>query len=117
MTAPTIGMIADLHTTQGQAALAKALQDFPNKDFHSGAKSAVEFKYKLLVVAGRLDRPNGGVFIVMTQDEPAAMMGLAAANARLAQLGSASTRWIIAGDPGFQQRAMLAAQSTDKGTT
>jgi hypothetical protein len=53
----------------------------------------------------------------MAQDEPDAMMGLAAANARLAELGATSTHWIVAGDPGFQKRVSQAAQSTDKGTT
>ena len=115
MTAPTIGMITDLHTTQGLAALAKALQDFPNKDFHSGAKSAVEFKYKFLVVAGRLDHLNEGVVQALAHDEAAALVCLVTINRRMGEAGASSTRWIIAGDPGFQQRASKAALSYGEG--
>jgi hypothetical protein len=117
MNAPTIGLIADLNTTQGKAALAKALQDFPNKDFHSGVESAKDLKVKFIVVAGRLDRANGGIVLVLAQEEPDAMMGLVAANRRLAGYGVTSTHWIMAGDPGFQQRASQAALSTDEGVT
>jgi hypothetical protein len=117
MTAPTIGLIADLGTTQGQAALAKALQDFPNKDFHSGAKSAIEFKYKFLVAAGRLDRINDGVVMALALDEADAILGLITANRRLAKHGATSTHWVFAGEMGFQQRAIQAALSADKGTT
>jgi hypothetical protein len=117
MTAPTIGLVIDLGTTQGQAALAKALEDFPNKDFISGAKSAIEFRYKFLVAAGRLDRINDGVVMALTQDEADAILGLIAANRRLAEVGASSTTWFIAGDPGFRQRVAQAALSSDEGTT
>jgi hypothetical protein len=116
MSAPTIGLIADLNTTQGQAALAKAMQDFPNKDFISGAQSAIEFKYKFLVAAGRLGSINDGVIMVLAQDEPNAILGLIAANRRLTEVGASSTHWIVAGDTGFRQRVAQAALSCDKGT-
>jgi hypothetical protein len=117
MAAPTIGLLVDLETTEGKTVLAKAIQHFRNKDFRAGVKSVSDLKARFVVAAGRLDLPNDGVFIVMAQDEPAAMMGLVAANARLAQLGAALTRWVFVGSPEFQQRAMKVAQSSDKGTT
>jgi hypothetical protein len=117
MTAPTIGLIADLNTTQGQAALAKALEDFPNKDFISGANSAIEFNYKFLVAAGRLDLDNGGVILILAKDEDAAILGFKTANRRLAKYGVTSTQWMFAGDKGIQQRLVQAAQSIDKGST
>lgn len=115
MIATTIGLVFDLGTSQGKDALAKAIEHFPNRDFQAGVKPAPELKARFVVAAGRLPRVNDGVFIMMAQDEPAAMMGLVAANARLAQLGSASTRWVFAGAPDFQQRVVLAAQSCNKG--
>lgn len=117
MTAATIGLLVDLETTEGKTVLAKAIQHFRNKDFRAGVKSVSDLKARFVVAAGRLDLPNDGVFIVMAQDEPAAMMGLVAANARLAQLGATSTHWLFAGEAAFQQRAIQAAQSSDKGTT
>jgi hypothetical protein len=117
MTAPTIGLVFDLGTSQGQGALAKVLQDFPNKDFRSGVQSAKENQMRFILAAGRLDRANGGILLVMAQDEDNAILGLRAANRRLAGYGVTSTHWIVAGDPGFQQRAVQAAQASDKGTT
>lgn len=117
MTAPTIGLVIALGTTEGQDALAKALQDFPNRDFHSGAQSAKENQMKFILAAGRLDRINGGIVLILAQDEPNAILGLIAANRRLAEVGASSTHWIVSGDPSFQQRAMQAAQSGDKKTT
>lgn len=117
MAAATIGLIFDLGTSQGQGALAKAIQDFPNRDFRSGAQSAKENQMKFVLAAGRLDLANGGIVLMMAQDEDNAIFGLRAANRRLAGYGVTSTHWIVAGDPGFQQRAVQAAQASDKGTT
>jgi hypothetical protein len=109
MTAPTIGLVFDLGTSQGQGALEKALQDFPNKDFRSGAQSAKENQMKFILAAGRLDRANGGIVLILTRDEDDAILGFTAANRRLAGYGVTSTHWIVAGDPGFQKRASQAA--------
>jgi hypothetical protein len=117
MTAPTIGLIFDLGTSQGQGALAKALQDLPNKDFHSGVQSAKENQMRYILAAGALDRANGGIVLILTQDEDDVILGFTAANRRLAGYGVTSTHWIVAGDPGFQKRVSQAAQSTDKGIT
>jgi hypothetical protein len=117
MTATTIGLLIDLEATEGKTVLSKAIKHFCNRDFRSGVGSMSHIKARFVIAAGRLDLPDDGVFLVMAQDEPDAMMGLAAANARLAELGATSTHWIVAGDPGFQKRVSQAAQSTDKGTT
>ena len=117
MAAPNFGMVFDLGTAKGQATLTKALLDFPNKDFRSGAQSAKEFQMKFIVVAGRLDLANGGVILILAKDEDAAISGFKTANSRLAKYGVTSTHWMFAGDEGFQQRLVQAAQSIDKGST
>lgn len=114
MIATTFGLVADLSTTQGQFVLAKALQNFANKDFHSGAASARNLKMKFFVAAGCLNLPDDGIVQALAHDEAAALECLVAVNRRMGEAGASSTRWIIAGDAGFQQRAMQVALAANK---
>ena len=116
MTAPTIGLVFDLGTSQGQGALEKALQDFPNKDFRSGAQSAKENQMKFILAAGRLDSINDGVVLALAQDKASAISGLVTAKRRLAKHGFTSTRWVFIGDADFQN-AMRAALAGRKEST
>jgi hypothetical protein len=117
VSAPTIGLIANLGTTQGEAALAKALHDFPNRDFRSGIRSSKEFGMKFIVAAGRLDRVNDGVVMALAQDDDNAILGLITANRRLAKAGASSTHWIVAGTPDFQLRVTRVLQPGNKEQT
>lgn len=116
MTAATIGLVIDLGTSRGQDALSTAIKHFPNKDFQAGIKPAVEYKFKFLIAAGRLDLVNDGIFMVLTQDKARAISGLKAANRRLAVLRAKSTRWMFVGDAEFRN-AMLVALPGNKEQT
>ena len=117
MIASTIGMHADPVAAQGKGALARAIEHFPRRDFQAGVKSAPELKARYVFAAGRFDLPHAGIFVALAQDEPAAIMSLVAANARLARLGSASTRWAFAGAPGFQKSAVQVAIAANQRTS
>lgn len=92
----TIGIVVDLHTVKGQKLAEVTARQTGDPEFANLLRMAQANKSRYLIAAGRF---NGkGIFGVLCGDAQYLLDSYQLANARMNEVGSCTTAWMIEAD-------------------
>jgi len=109
----TLGIVVDLHDAEGRNLAQETIRRTGDLEFKNLVSMAHGLEKKYIIAAGKF---NGrGIFGIFCDDDDHLIAAFEMVNARMEEIGSRTTGWVIKPDACADLLGKASLQSTQKG--